>query len=125
MEIGRVFRRVGKEQSGPCVGRVVLFDLRSGGPWGWLRFSGSGQIKQAVEKNEASLSVVLSFAFSVYLCWCLFLRSRLSFASLDVPFFFCGMAVRQGGELIANSDWAIQMHRETPFSLIFQNFNSI
>lgn len=54
MEVGG-FRRVGKEQLGPCVRRLFLFDLRSCGPWGWLRFSGLGEIKWAVEINEASL----------------------------------------------------------------------
>ena len=37
---------MGKEQSGPCVRGLCLFDLRSCWLWGWLKFPGSGQIKK-------------------------------------------------------------------------------
>lgn len=101
MEVGG-FRRVGKEQSGPCVRELLLFDLRSYGPWGWLRFSGLGEIKWAAEKmRPLSFSHIVSLI--CFLCGSLLVplshvlccvMSRLSFASLDVLFFFCGMAVK-------------------------------
>lgn len=93
MEVGG-FRRVGKEQSGPCVRGLFLFDLRSCGPWGWLRFSGLGQIKWAGGKmRPLSFSHIVSLI--CFLCvsllvslshiLCCFL-SRLSFVSVNVVF---------------------------------------
>lgn len=103
MEVGG-FRRVGKEQSGPCVRGLSLFDLRSCGPRGWLRFSGLGEIKWAVEKMRALswphiVSVIFflcgSLLVSLSQVLCCFL-SHLSFASLAA--FFPSVAWQAGGE---------------------------
>lgn len=82
--------------------------------------------KMGCWKNEASLFLILShwFAFSVVLCWCLclmfsvsFFPSCLSLASLDVLFFFWGMAVGRGEQRLGN----LNAKRYFLCSLIFLN----
>lgn len=103
MEVGG-FGRVAKEQLGPCARGLFLFDLRSCGPRGWLRFSDLGEAKWAVEKMRPlsfshCLTDLLSLWFSVgvSVSCSLFLSFRLVFHShLWMFFFFLGHGSREG-----------------------------
>lgn len=113
-----------KEQLGPCARGLFLFDLRSCGPRGWLRFSDLGEAKWAVEKmRPLSFSYCLTdllslwFSVGVSVSCSLFLSFRLVFHSHLWIFFFWGMAVGRGEQRLGN----LNAKRYFLCSLIFLN----
>lgn len=126
MEVGG-FGRVAKEQLGPCARGRFLFDLRSCGPRGWLRFSDLGEAKWAVEKMRPLsfsycltdllspwFSVGVSVSCSLFLSFCLVFHSHLW-----MFFFFLG----HGSQVGRGERWLgnLNAKRYFLFSLIFLN----
>lgn len=125
---GGIFLRVAKEQLGLSASGLFLFDLRSCGPWGWLRSSDLGEAKWAVGEIKWGLAPFPIVSLICFLCASLLVSlSHILFSFCLVfhlhlwAFFFSSGVWESGweGKVVIRQIW--EKERYFLSSLIFLN----